>query len=116
MKKYTPVKRFELLLNTRKKGHLTNELYDLLYIYSNVFIAHFNKDGFYEARIKDDGGFVDTVESLSGMKYKVVKNNQDKQVNSLIRIARKYSKKNSSLISDLALVSCIDLMVEEASK
>lgn len=91
-------KRFERLLQTRKKIHLTQALYELLYIHSNMFIAHFDRDGFFKARIADDEGFGVTVGLLATTREKPNTSAENRLVNQLIRIA----KDNTDLVKESA--------------
>lgn len=45
-----------------KKSQFTNNIYEMLYIYSNRFIAHFNKEGFYKIRFENEA--LETLKSL----------------------------------------------------
>jgi hypothetical protein len=47
-----------------KRHWFTNDLYRAFYIHSNLFIAHFDKDGFYKARFQDPNGFFKTIDLL----------------------------------------------------
>lgn len=51
-----------------KKHWFTNDLYKMLYIDSNVFIAHFNKNGFYEERFQKNA--IQTIDRLIVVKNK----------------------------------------------
>ena len=42
----------------------TNVLYQAFYIYSNLFIAHYDKSGFYSSRFGSAKGLVETVHVL----------------------------------------------------
>lgn len=49
-----------------KYSRFTNDLYEMLYIDSNVFIAHFNKEGFYKVRFQEEAE--QTIDSLAVVK------------------------------------------------
>lgn len=49
-----------------KESMFTNDLYEMLYIQTNVFIAHFNKQGFYKTRFLEEAE--QTIDSLCVVK------------------------------------------------
>lgn len=51
-----------------KRGNFTNLIYEAMYIESNAFIAHFDKDGFFRARFESPEGFRQTIETMAKFK------------------------------------------------
>lgn len=51
-----------------KRSKFTNSIYEALSVDANVFIAHFNRDGFYRARFEDREGLKQTLKSLATVK------------------------------------------------
>lgn len=67
-----------------KESRFTNDIYEMLYIDTNVFIAHFDKKGFYYARFLNNAH--QTLESLKLVKKTNLKPLCEKLYNALNKI------------------------------
>lgn len=56
------------VLSGFKQSKFTVAIYEAMYINSNKFIAHYNRDGFYKARFESRDGLSETLTQLESIK------------------------------------------------